>query len=237
MQREVTAEGALFRRSSTAGALMIVVALGQMLAFQPRSCGGLPRAYDTVVAFELARTHIDLMTIFGSGASECRQALISSLSALAWVDTILFVPVYACFSWSFMRAHRASSERLARPAAHLVIVAACADWIENACLLALMPELSENSAAFAILPWATGVKWLSLGLGNAAGGLLVWHGSARGLRGLLALVIGPLSLVLTLAAIATPARFGPLLVPAVSAGWLLFLIVGAARSVQQRALA
>ncbi len=226
-----------FRWSVAAGAAMSIVTLIQSLAIHARSCGALPRSYDVVVAFELTRTPADLAAIFGTAGSDCRSALLSHLWTLTWLDSVLLVPLYASFLWCFLLAYRRTAARLARLASSLVVLAACADWTENCCLFAIMPAVSGDGLAFALLPWATSSKWFALGACNALGGWLCFRDTPRILAARLAATLGVSCFTISVGAIGAPPRFGSFLVAAVGSSWLTFLVIATKRAFPKRALA
>src|ERR1700748_1831041 len=72
-----------------------VYAFGAMTA--PQARGDLPKAYQTVIAFDLARSVTDLHMIFGNAPSACRATLAEQMRVSTWSDSLLFVPMYALF--------------------------------------------------------------------------------------------------------------------------------------------
>jgi hypothetical protein len=104
------------------------------------------------------------------------------------------------------------------------VVAALGDFAENACLMSLTPALDPSSAWFALLPWATGVKWLGLGVAGAiAAGIHVKSAGARAWNIVAALMCAA-AFFSTVAAIAAPAKFGPIISLGVGLSWLAYLI-------------
>ncbi len=73
----------------------------------------------------------------------------------------------------FFIAARAREMRFATAGVSISIVAASADLIENACLLHITSNMDGYSIWFQILPWATGIKWMGLGIVSAIGGLIL----------------------------------------------------------------
>ena len=214
-----------FRISLVAGLAILALSIASVLQEPPVPCGPLKSNYAPIIAFELARTESDLQAVFGSEPSECRTILIAKMDGVTLIDMFVFVPVYGLFLLCFMLAMRSRDLQLANAGIALTVLAVVADYVENACLMQLTPALDAGSVWFALLPWATGIKWLALGgISAAAGSIYV----KRRPRNILAAVLCLLSFAVTIAAIAAPATFGSILSPGVAVGWLTFFLTAAA---------
>jgi hypothetical protein len=209
-------------RISLGGA--IVVLLLALYGFQPAPpvCGNLAADYATVIAEELARSVADLHAIFGSGPSACRTAIASHLDLITWIDSLAFIPAYGVFLLFFFVALAPRDARLARAGFILSAAAVIADYAENLCLFHVTAAPDVAGLALAVLPWATGIKWLALGIAGVVGGRILMR---SGWLNYPAAVLCAVGLAGTVLAIADPHRFGKFASNAVTLSWIVFLIV------------
>lgn len=191
-----------------------------------RPCGGLAENYAPIIAFELARSEADLHAIFGASDSACRETMIARMDSINWVDVLVFIPVYGTFLVAFFLGARSWNMSLATVGVKLVVAAAATDYLENLCLMQLTPQLDANSVWMTLLSWATAAKWLGLGMASAMAGLIFINIRPRHLlvAALPAALVCWVALLITIAALAKPSGFGPVLSPAIGATWVLFLI-------------
>ena len=205
------------------GAALLLLAVVIYSALQPdvTVCGALDKNYQPIIAFELARSVADLQTISGAAPSECRAALAARMDFLNWGDNILFVPLYGAFLVFFFFSVRKSSPQLAHAAIGITLIACAADYLENTCLLHLSSNPDTQSFWLLLLPWATGVKWILLGVVGALGGLILTKDG--GLRRLIALLCIA-GLVIVLLAIINPHTYGRYASNGVTISWIVFLI-------------
>jgi hypothetical protein len=219
------------------GAGLLIVLLVIVSAQQPAPvpCGGLQPTYAPIVAFELARTEADLSALFGELGDPCRATLIQRVDAINWVDVLVFIPIYGAFLALFFLGMRERHERFAGVGLKLVLVAVVTDYLENLCLMQLTPQLDASSVWLKLLPWATGAKWLALGAAAGVAGLI--YASVKPRKWL---VVGvPLAVICLLVfavAVITqinPAKYGPMLSPAIGISWLIFLITAAIGAVKK----
>ncbi len=204
-------------------AALLLVAAVVFSATQPplATCGGLESRYPPILAFEFVRSIADLHAIFGATPSACRTALVAKFDFTNWADTALFIPIYGAFLVFSLLGLRARHPTLARAAVVCAIVACAADYVENACLLQLSADPDHPTAWLALLPWATGVKWLLLAVAGVLGGWLV--SARRNVRTLLgALCLGGL-VVVALGQVA-PHAFGRFASAGVGVSWLILLV-------------
>jgi hypothetical protein len=218
---------AAFRISFAAGLLVLAVTLFSATQEPVRPCGNLPQNYAPIIAFELARSAQDLAAIFGKH-EPCRSAVVERMDAINLVDVLVYIPVYGLFMACFFLGMRARHASLGTLGFRIAVIAALGDFAENACLMNLTPQLDPASLWFALLPWATGIKWL--GLGAAAGIAAAIYVSSSGARvwNHLAALLCAAAFLSTVAAIAMPAMFGPLVSLGVGLSWLVYLITAGA---------
>lgn len=212
---------AAFRISFAAGLLVLAVTLLSATQEPVRPCGNLPQNYAPIIAFELARSADDLQAIFGT-QEPCRSSVVERMDAINLVDVLVYIPAYGVFMAFFFLGMRSRHTLLGTLGFWVSLLAVLGDFAENACLMSLTPALDPSSTWFALLPWATGVKWL--GLGVAAG-------VAAGLySSYVATAVCAAVLFATVSAILNPAEAGPVVALGVGLSWLTYLITAAMAS-------
>jgi hypothetical protein len=222
---------AAFRISLAAGLLVLGVTLFAATQEPARPCGNLQSNYAPIIAFELARNAADMEAIFGT-QEPCRTEMIERMDAVNVVDVLVYIPAYGVFMAFFFLGMRGRHASLGTLGLRTSIVAILGDYAENACLMNLTPQLDTASPWFALLPWATGVKWLALGAAGAvAATIYVKSGGAR-LWSLLAALLCAAAFVSTVAAIAMPSMFGPLISLGVALSWITYLITAGAAALR-----
>ncbi|HEY0302882.1 MAG TPA: hypothetical protein VGC36_16160 [Rhizomicrobium sp.] len=211
-------------RISLGGAAVVLLLVLYSL-FQPAlvACGGLQPGYAPVIAQELARSVADLQAIFGVGPGACRTALAAQINVITWADCLVFIPAYGVFIAFFFIAMAPRDERSALLGFILSLLAVVADYIENICLFQLTAAPDAAGFSLAVLPWATGVKWLALGLAGAVGGAILIQSGGR--VNYPAAALCALGFLGTVLGIANPYLFGPLISNAVTLSWIVFLVV------------
>lgn len=218
---------AAFRISLAAGLLVLAVTLLSATQVPVRPCGNLPQNYAPIIAFELARSATDLEAIFGT-QEPCRATMVERMDAINLVDVLVYIPAYGLFMACFFLGMRGRNAALGTLGFRIAIVAALGDFAENACLMNLTPQVDPASLWFALLPWATGIKWLGLGVAAAvAAAIYLKSTGARALNTAAALICA-VAFLSTAAAIAVPAKFGPTVGLGVGLSWLIYLITAAA---------
>jgi hypothetical protein len=218
---------AAFRISFAAGLLVMAVTLLSATQEPVRLCGNLPQNYAPIIAFELARSADDLQAIFGT-QEPCRSAVVARLDAINLVDVLVYIPAYGVFMAFFFLGMRARNAALGTLGFRIAAVAALGDFAENACLMSLTPAVDPSSTWFALLPWATGVKWLGLGLAAAIAAAIYVKSAGTRVLSIVAALMCTAAFLSTLAAIAAPAKFGPTVGLGVGLSWLVYLIAAAA---------
>ena len=204
------------------GAAIVVVLVSIYFAVTaPVACGGLAHGYAPVVAEELARTTGDLHAVFGDPGA-CRSALAAKLNLVTWVDTLLFIPAYGAFLLFFFLGMVPRDEHSALVGFLFGAIAVVADFAENACLFQVTGAPDVAGVALAILPWATGIKWICLGLCGMMGGAILIE---RGGENYPAAAACGLALIGSVLGIVNPHLFAPYLPNAIALSWLVFLVV------------
>jgi hypothetical protein len=226
---------AAFRISLVAGLLVLAVTLMSAKQEPVRPCGNLPQNYAPIIAFELARSADDLAAIFGprgSGSflSVCAVEVAGRMDAINLVDVLVYIPTYGVFMAFFFLGMRSRNASLGTLGFRIAVLAALGDYAENACLMSLTPAVDPASIWFALLPWATGIKWLGLGVAAAiAASIYVKSTGARAWNVVTTLMCAA-AFLSTVAAIAAPAKFGPTVGLGVGLSWLAYLITAAAEA-------
>ena len=213
------------RLSVAAGVIVIALVMVSSVT-SPKTCGTLESHYPPIVAFELARSDADLQAIFGDGRrrmARCRAKAIDGMDQINHVDFALFMPAYGLFLGAAFLGLRRRGRRVAAAGVPLVGLALAADAVENVCLLGLTPALDAGSTWMAVLPWATGVKWLALGGVGAVAAVALWHGRRGGRVSAAVCMVTP---VATILAIADPRTFGALVTTGMAASWAILFVDG-----------
>lgn len=176
-----------------------------------------------VVQFELARTHADVLKIFGPPDSPCRAPAIAAMDAVNHLDLAAYIPSYtlfAVFAALWLAVGRKSL--LPRLAVLAAIVAAIGDYFETTTLLRMTAPLDYSDLSdLSILQAGTWTKW----------GLLAVHGVLLGLAVLSTAprrrILGVLLFLPTpgvIAAYIDPARYAGLMSLGFLAAWLPLLL-------------
>ena len=225
-------ESLAYRISLGGAAVVLVLTLYSL--FQPAMvvCGNLQPGYAPVIAQELARSVGDLQAIFGANQSACRAALAAKLNFITWADCLVFIPAYGVFLLLFFVAMAARDDRSALIGFFLSAIAVVADYVENVCLFQITAAPDAVGFSLTVLPFATGTKWLALGLAGAvAGTILIQSGRLN----YPAAALCGLGFFGTVLGIANPHLFGPFISNAVTLSWIVFLIVDIRGSLPRRA--
>ena len=220
---------AAFRISFAAGLLVLAVTLFSTTQPPVQPCGNLPQNYAPIIAFELARSAADLDAIFGS-QEPCRSGVVERMDAINLVDVLVYIPVYGVFMAFFFLGMRGRHAALGTLGFRIAVIAALGDYAENTCLMSLTPQLDPASMWFTLLPWATGIKWLGLGVAGVIAAAIYVTTSGGRIWNYLAALLCAAAFLSTVAAIAAPAMFGPLVSLGVGLSWLVYLITAGAAS-------
>jgi hypothetical protein len=218
---------AAFRISLAAGLLVLAVTLLSATQEPLRPCGNLPQNYAPIIAFELARSADDLEAIFGKSGpllERCGALIVLRMDAINLVDVLVYIPAYGVFMAFLFLGLRSRNAALGTLGFRISVVAALGDFAENACLMSLTPALDPSSIWFALLPWATAVKWLGLGVAAAIAALIYVKSTGARAWNFVAALMCAAAFFSTVAAIAAPARFGAFVGLGVGLSWLAYLI-------------
>jgi hypothetical protein len=146
------------------------------------------------------------------------------LDAINVVDVLVYIPVYGVFMAFFFLGMRARHASLGTLGFRIAVIAALGDFAENACLMNLTPQLDSTSTWFALLPWATGIKWLGLGVAAAIAAAIYVKSAGTRWWNYLAALLCAAAFLSTVAAIAVPSMFGPLVGLGVALSWIVYLV-------------
>jgi hypothetical protein len=216
-----------YRISLGGAAVVLLLVLYSLFQPAPAVCGGLAKDYAPVIAEELARSVADLHAIFGDAPGACRTAIARHLDLITWIDSLAFIPAYGVFLLFFFFAMAPRDDRSALIGFILSAVAVVADYVENVCLFQVSAAPDVAGFALAILPWATAIKWLALGLAGAVGGTILIQAGRVNYPAAALCAFGFLGTVM---AIANPHLFGKFASNAVTLSWIVFLAVDVRRS-------
>jgi len=201
-----------------------VLALAVVFAFSLvpiRACGTVPSSA-AVISAELARTQDDVSAIFGAAPGQpCTAQRAHDLNIQTMIDTVAFIPAYGLFLLFFFLAMVPRDEHAAFAGFVLTVAAVIADYAENICLFHMIAHPAAPGWALALIPWATGIKWLALGLASAFGGMILIKSGRENYPAVLCCALGLLGPAL---AIANPHLFKSF-APAVALSWIAFLVV------------
>lgn len=210
-----------------AGLATTLVAAGIMSLFPTSSAGDTSGYGSPVIAFEFARTPVDLLAVFGPESDPQRAERILSMDLGNRWD-YLFLVTYgafmALFCWSAFKDTRRSAWLI--PAA-LGVLSAVMDAVENTILLEITKDL-HSAPWLDVLPIPVHAKFMSIASSSMAGALYIAskHGVAWRLLAVLAIAAG----IGVLVALTSPPRLGWLLTSAVAVGWTIQLLYAGFRA-------
>ena len=187
--------GAAWRWCLAAGLVMLACAWGFARIPGLTACGPTG-GLGPVIAFELARSPAETMTIFGT--APCRSMLIPAQRLGLLLDALRFIPAYTAF---LCLAARAARRAFAPPVVAALLVAGLLDQIEGGLLFLILRDFPGGEPSYGILFWVVRAKFLLLGLGTLAiaamlvgwrtmrwfGTILVGLGAVKALEGFFAL--------------------------------------------------
>ena len=213
---------------------LITLALFVAFALQPemaaaREC--LPAG--SVVQFELARNHADLLALFGAPGSECRPLAIAAMDAVNRLDMWAFIPAYTlfCISGALFLSDGELLRPLTMAAVAAAVLAAGADYLETTTLL----DITRNvDGAGGLLAYSQLGAWSKFSLLAAhalfCAGLCYVSVRRRIILGVL-LVLPTFGV---LAAAYDQTRFTAMLNAAFALAWLGLLVVAVTRAIRPR---
>lgn len=224
--------GKLAFRISLVGAVVVLGLAGLAKLLPPvQACGGLDPHYDSVTAFELARSASDLQAIFGASPSECRTAITAHIDTVNTVNSAVYIPAYTIFLFFMLlglirapAANPAPKPPLSQfaPALLIPLIACTADYLENWCLFQLKADPDTLSVWLTVLIVATNVKWLGIGAATFVCAVLVFLRDGWSRMFTPIICIGP---AVTVAAAVRPGAFGPWLITSLAISWVPLLLV------------
>jgi hypothetical protein len=160
--RQVLSPRAAWRWCALAGIVTTVAstAFGWIAGLTPCGpTGGL----GSIIAFELARSPVEVASIFGTGT--CRETLIAAQIKALWLDGLAFIPSYTAFLALAAFALRHPAPRLARAAILIILGAGLLDEIEGGLLYAILRDLPGSPTLIALLYGEVRAKFALLALG------------------------------------------------------------------------
>ena len=177
-----------------------------------------------ILAFELARSRVDLVHVFGGPEDPLRSARIAAMLRGHELDAGYLV-VYNLFLGVLLAAVvRETGRSSLRHALGLPLCAVAADAWENIILVALLARLEQPQELLARLAIATWCKWGAIALATAAAGI--------GLLALRRRVLGALALLpvpTVLVAYVDPLRYGELLSLSLPVSWIALVVHAVSR--------
>lgn len=186
-------------RISLAAGLLALVVVFIFRAVPIHACGTVPSGA-AVISAELARTQGDVDAIFAPAPGQpCTTVRAHDLYLQTMIDTVAFIPTYGVFMIFFFLAMVPRDEYGAFAGFTLTVVAVFADYVENICMFHIFNHPYATGWALAVIPWATGIKWLLLGLAGAFGGMILIKSGRVNYPAAVACFLGLLGPVLAIA--------------------------------------
>jgi hypothetical protein len=142
------------------GAITIGVLLWLGLSAPPVGCG--ETASSPVMAFQAARSAMDLANIFGSGPSACRSIVVEGLATGSKADLFVFIPAYGAFLGCIIVALH---ERWAMITIFLIatlIATLSGDIAETTTQLQILKNIDAGPQFLSILVAGNGLKTIGL---------------------------------------------------------------------------
>lgn len=128
-----------------------------------------------VIAFELARSAGDVLTLFGS--EPCTSRLIAAQRSALWLDLLAFIPAYTIFLLSAVAALHRTNLGVAMFAFNLFLIAGVLDMLEGVILFKVLNEFPGEARQFTGLFWIVRAKFAFLALGEVLLALMLWRGA------------------------------------------------------------
>jgi hypothetical protein len=158
-----------------AGAGLITLIIGYYFGIIPNIDGcavaGGEQALGSIMAFEIVRTPDDVAALFGS--EPCTGPFLAAMRHATWVDALGFIPAYSAFLICALLALRHYGGSLSGIGVAAILGAAFFDQVEGMWLFAIMADLPGNQGLINWLIPAVRVKFLLLGIGAIAIGVLL----------------------------------------------------------------
>jgi len=125
----------------------------------------------SIIAFELVRSPSDVAALFG--AEPCTANFLAAMRHATWVDALGFIPAYSAFLICGLIALRRYGGSLSGLGIAAVVAAAIFDQIEGFWLFSIMADLPGTQGEINWLIPAVRAKFLLLGIGAIAIGVLL----------------------------------------------------------------
>lgn len=125
----------------------------------------------SIIAFELVRSPSGVAALFG--AEPCTASFLAAMRHATWVDALSFIPAYSAFLICGLIALRRYGGSLAGIGIAAVAAAAIFDQVEGFWLFSIMAELPGTQGEINWLIPAVRAKFLLLGVGAIAIGVLL----------------------------------------------------------------
>lgn len=145
-----------------------LVTLAITFAFQmlPEvAAAGACWAPDKVVAFELARTLAQLLTVFGPPTDPCRAPILAAMDAVNHLDVKAYIPAYAAFA---ICAAMFLGGRFKRPlvlgAVGMALLALAGDYLETLTLLQITRAVDDSADLLFRSSLGAWIKFVGLAL-------------------------------------------------------------------------
>lgn len=215
-----------------------VLALGPyLLSIFPATGANHNSNYGTpIFAFEFARSHADLLAIFGDKTDLLREQRLAAMDAghyLDFVFAVLYAGFLACF---FIGIRTVVVNPVYRWVTMLCVVAGLADIIENIILLDISKNIDDPEwLPYLIIP--VQIKFISLTIASIASSWLLLSRQAINHGKVFWRLLGALGLVAVLSVIpglAMPAQFGYLVGNGYTIAWVSVLLYAAVQVWDQR---
>ena len=141
----------------------------------PEACVSALGEMPPLLAFQFARSHEELLRVFGTADSQCRPVMVAALDRMDMVDLFLFIPAYGLFLLLFVHALAGRPlTHLARAAVAAVVIAVACDVAETVTQLRMTQDI-DGVNDFWLLELASVGKFLMLGVSGMLAGLLAWR--------------------------------------------------------------
>ena len=187
-------------------------------------------------AFEFARTHADLLAIFGDQNDALRAKRTAAMDTGHYLDfifAVLYAGFLACF---FVGIRKVVVDPVYRWVTLLCVVAGAADLVENLILLEITRDI-EQAPLLPYLIVPVQIKFICLTIATIASSWLfiskaAVHSGKWYWRGLGAL--GLVTVLLVIPGLAMPNQFGYLVGGGYTVGWVTILAYAAVQVWRQR---
>jgi hypothetical protein len=225
-------ERVLWAACAASGIAVLITVILIMPFFPIEAATDISGYGSPVIAFEFARTPVDLVAVFGGDTDPARVGRIVMMDQGNRWD-FLFMTIYSLFGAMFGLAVRHRKATLGTVILVAALIAGLADAVETRTLLSITAQMSDgiaNPAGLATLWIPVTIKFIGLALSIICAGLFLGSRKNVTWKALGALTV--LSALLSVPALLSPADLGNLLTPSVGMGWVVMLAYALTRSVK-----